>query len=231
MLDKTIMCRKNNINLIHIFEDEWINKKDIVLSKLKHILGISDSHKIMGRKTVVKKVDKLTAKEFLEQFHIQGCGIASLYYGAYYNDKLIAVMSFKKESMKKWELTRFATDYNYICTGVGGKIFKYFVKETNPSEVKSFADRRWTLGETKNFYTQIGFKCAKILPPDYHYVKENEAKRYHKFNLRKKNILKKYGEKYQLNINMTESEMAKKVGIYRIYDCGLLKYVWKNLDN
>ena len=230
LLNKTILCQKQNIKLIHIFEDEWVNKKDIVLAKLKHILKLSNNPKIMARKTIIKEIDKHIAKNFLEQYHIQGNGIASLYYGAFYNNSLIAVMSFKKEGIGKWELNRFATDYNYICNGVGGKLFKYFINQNNPIEVKSFADKRWTLNEINNFYTKIGFKYGKTLPPDYHYVKENETKRYHKFNLRKKNLLKKFSKKYQIDENMTESEMTKKIGIYRIYDCGLIKYVWKKFE-
>ena len=30
---------------------------------------------------------------------------------------------------------------------------------------------------------------------------------------------------------MTESEMVKKLGYYRIWDCGLFKYIWTNPDN
>ena len=37
-LDKLNECNENGINLIQIFEDEYENHKDIVLSKIKHIL-------------------------------------------------------------------------------------------------------------------------------------------------------------------------------------------------
>ena len=33
-MDKTIECEKIGIRLIHIFEDEWINKKEIIKSIL-----------------------------------------------------------------------------------------------------------------------------------------------------------------------------------------------------
>ena len=62
-------------------------------------------------------------------------------------------MSFKKINDKLWELTRFASDYNFICCGVGGKLFKHpFIKEYKPELVKSFADRRWTIDERKIIY-------------------------------------------------------------------------------
>lgn len=34
-----------------------------------------------------------------------------------------------------------------------------------------------------------------------------------------------------LNPTMTEHEMAKELGYDRIWDCGLLKYVWKNVNS
>ena len=97
-------------------------------------------------------------------------------------------MSFKRErkGSDKWELTRFATDITKHCVGVGGKLFKYFIINYNPSEVKSFADRRWTFDKNNNLYTKLGFKLDKILKPDYKYVIENINKRFHKFNFRKK---------------------------------------------
>ena len=49
--------------------------------------------------------------------------------------------------------------------------------------------------------------------------------RFHKFEFRKKILLKKHPEK--LTLEMTETEMVKKLGYDRIWDCGLIKYIWK----
>ena len=43
------------------------------------------------------------------------------------------------------------------------------------------------------------------------------------FNFRKQNLHKKY----DLPLTMTEDEMTEKLGYYKIWDCGLFKYVWK----
>lgn len=225
-LNKTILCQKQNIRLIQVFEDEYELHKDIVLNKIAHVLNIDlRLPKIMARKCVIKVIDKETAKLFLNSFHIQGYSRASLYLGAFYNGELIGVMSFKREQTEKWELTRFATNYNFICSGVGGKLFKYFVKEYNPTEVKSFADRRWTINSSENLYTKLGFKLVQELKPDYRYYNPSIDRymRFHKFGFRK-NILHK---KYNLPLNLTESEMTEKLNFDRIWDCGLLKYVWK----
>lgn len=228
-LDKTIQCNEKGYSLIHIFEDEYVNNKTIVLSKLKHILHHDyDLPKIAGRQIVVKEIYKNDAEIFLNNFHIQGFSSSTVYIGGFYNGKLIAVMSFKNGgiSNKDWELNRFATDYNYRYQGVGGKLFNYFIKNYNPKCVISFADRRWTINQENNLYTKLGFKLNSITKPDYKYYipKTDKFKRFHKFTFNKHKLSKLYG----FPLTMTEKEMAIKAGFDRIWDCGLFKYVWKN---
>lgn len=227
-LNKTIRCEQHGIRLFHIFEDEWLEHENIVKSKLKHSLGCDvDLPKIYARKCVIKIIKSIIAKPFFESNHIQGFVGSSVYLGCYYEDKLIGAMSFKRERKysNNWELTRFATDINYICCGVGGKLFNYFVKNYKPLEIKSFADRRWTSSLSTSVYDKLGFVKKEILKPDYSYV--SDGKRLHKFSCRKSNLLKKYANK-GLTEEMTESGMAKKIGLYRIWNCGLIKYLYIN---
>ena len=166
------------------------------------------------------------ASIFMEQFHIQGSVDSSVYLGAFFKDNLVAVMQFKKEKKDGfWELTRFASDFNFICQGIGGKLFSYFIRQYSPLGIKSFADRRWTVNKDENFYTKIGFKLVDVLPPSYTYYNEkiDRYKRHHKFSMRKERLIKKYNFPNE----MTEDEMTKLMGYDRIWDCGLFKYVWK----
>ena len=227
-VQKTNDCKENGVKLIQIFEDEFVLHKEIVFNKIAHILGIQQNlPKIYGRKCTIKPVYNHIANEFYEQYHIQGQTSSTMHYGAFYEEKLIAVMSFKTENNGSWELTRFASDYNYICCGVGGKLFKHFIKEYNPNSVKSFADRRWTVDEENNIYCQLDFRFDGYTAPDYSYYncKVDKYKRFHKFGFRKQTLLKKYPD--ILTPEMTETEMAKELGYDRIWNCGLIRYVWK----
>ena len=66
----------------------------------------------------------------------------------------------------------------------------------------------------------------ETLKPYYRYVIDGNYKRIHKFNFRKNILNKKYG----FDLTMTESKMAEKLKAYKIWDCGLFKYVWKKND-
>ena len=222
-IDKLNLALDKGLKLIQIFEDEYIDHKNIVFGKIRHIIGYDNfQRKVYARKCIIKEIDKEVAKNFLDANHIQGYGKSSLFLGAYDNSELVAVMGFLNEGNNKWNLTRFATDITKLCCGLGGKIFKYFLDKYNPKYVKSFADRRWTLDKDNNLYTKIGFKLESVLKPDYRYVENGSYKRIHKFNFRKQTLNKKY----KLPLTMTETEMCNKISVYKIWDCGLFKYVW-----
>lgn len=228
-IDKLNGCNKKGVSLIQIFEDEYELNKELVIDKIKHILHInSNKESIFARKCSVKVIDKYIAEDFLNKNHIQGFASASLYLGLYYNTILVAVMSFIEEGNQMWNLNRFASNIKYNCVGAGGKLFKYFTKNYQFKEIKSFADRRWTINQNSNLYTKLGFSFVGFTKPDYTYYnsKVDRYKRFHKFGFRKQILSKRYN----LPLELTELEMIKELGYDRIWDCGLIKYVYKKED-
>ena len=228
-LEKTEAAINCGIKLVQIFEDEYALKRDIVFQKISHLLRANKNlPKIGGRKCEIRKILKYNAEIFLEKYHIQGFSSSTVYLGAFYNEELIGVMTFFESGVKngEWTLSRFATDSHYVCQGVGGKLFSYFLKNYNPKEIKSFADRRWTVDEKNNIYMQLGFIFDGYTAPNYTYYnpKIDNVKRFHKFNFRKQILHKKYG----LPLTMTENEMTEQLGYKKIWDCGLIRYVYRN---
>ena len=232
-LNKTNVANEMGFQLIHIFEDEWITKKEIVINKLKHIFGINKSLKIHGRKCNVREISSNEKSQFIEKYHIQGNSLSTHNVGAFYENELVAVMSFcNNRNMNKahfhtqdnYELVRFVTKSNYIINGIASKMLKYFINKYNPQKIVSFADRRWTLNEKNNLYVKIGFKLTATLRPDYSYVnfKISRNRRFHKFGFGKSSIKKRYPEVYDQN--KTEWEMMQELGYDRIWDCGKFKY-------
>ena len=54
-INKTEECLEKGIRLIHVFEDEWIEKRGIVESRIKNLLGIYDKT-VFARKCEIKNV-------------------------------------------------------------------------------------------------------------------------------------------------------------------------------
>lgn len=217
-LNKTENSMRNGIRLIQIFENEWLDNKDIVKEKLKNILNLNTSKRVYARKTNVVQINRDIKREFLNKHHIQGNGGGIITYGLYNNNELVSLMTFKKRSEGVYELNRFASS----CNVVGGfsKLLSHFKKNHDWIEIISFADRRWSEGDV---YFKNGFELVDTLKPDYKYVKGYNI--FHKFNFRHSSMkwkLKKY------NASLTEHENMLENGYNRIYDCGLLKFSMKN---
>ena len=215
-------CDKKGIKLFHIFEDEFIYNKDALFAKIKRILNCDfDLPKIPARKCIIKEISKNDAKQFLQKNHIQGYCKASIYLGAFYNETLVSVMSLIKMCNNEWNLVRFASNNNYVVQGICSKFISFFVKNFEVTTIKTFLDRRWENNIENNVYTKSGFKLVGYLKPDYRYT-NGHGKRLHKFGFRKQKLHKKYG----LPLTMTETQMTEELGYYKIWDCGLIKYVY-----
>lgn len=215
--------------LYHIFEDEWIHNKELCISKIKHIIGKNDVPIIYARKLTIKKIDNVTTNEFLFVNHMLG-EVNGITYsiGGFYNDELIYVMTFTKIKDNIWNLTRSCSNIKYRIPGGFSKLLHFFKKEKDPDEIISFAEKRWTPNSENSVYIRNGFVLDKVLKPDYTYVnfKLFRDKRIHKFNCRKKILLKRHGDSL-INNSMSESEMTLILGYDKIWDCGLYRYTYK----
>ena len=223
-LNKTIECEKQGIQLIHIFEDEWLFKQDIVKSRLQNILGLTPN-KIYARKCEMRETSSRQSKEFLNENHIQGNVNSKIKLGLYYNDELVSLMTFgslrkvlgNKHNDDSYELLRFCNKLNTTIIGGADKLFKYFIKTYKPIEIISYADRRWSQG---NLYEKLGFKFIHNSKPNYFYI--INKKREYRFKYRK-DVLVKEG----YDSSKSERQIMLDRGINRIYDCGNKKYVFK----
>jgi len=230
-IDKTKLCYDKGITLIQFYEDEILLKKDIVLSKLKNKLELSN--KIFARKCEIKEIPKKESSLFLTNNHLQGNSIDKVRFGLFYNDELVSVMTFgkKRKSLgndnrdnSEYELVRFCNKINLTIIGGFSKLLKNFIKKYNPSKIETFADIRWSgLDQTKTVYFKNGFNFVKQTPPNYWYINtERYLNRSHRFSFRK-DVLVKEG----YNKELTEWEIMKLKKYDRIWDCGSLKFELK----
>ena len=230
-LNKTQECLKQNIKLIHIFEDEWIDKSDIIKSKLNYILKAKTKIiKLHARKCVIRELNPKDCNLFLKENHLQSTDKSSIKLGLYSGNCLVSVMTFgglrvalgNKHIQNEYEMYRFCILKNHSISGAFSKLFRYFTDKYNPKKITSYADARWSSG---NVYQKTNFNQISWTSPNYWYLNSGHKKRYHRYSYRK-NIL---NQKLSIfNSDLTEWENMKLNGYDRIWDCGNLKYEWSS---
>ena len=222
-LEKTNDVEGIGERMIHIFEDEWVYKKDIVKSRILNILGKSE--KIYGRKCKIKEIgDNKEVRRFLDENHIQGYVGSKIKLGLYYDGDLVSLMTFgnmrrnmgSKSKIGSYELLRFCNKLNTSVVGGASKLFKYFLNNYDPEYVLSYADRRWSDG---NLYEKLNLQFIHNSEPSWFYV--INGIRHNRFNFRKDKLVSE-----GFNENKTSREIMLERGYYRIYDCGSKKYEW-----
>jgi len=222
-LNKTELCEKNGIQLIHIYEDDWIYKQDIIKSMILNKLS-KTPNKIYARKCEIREItDNKLVREFLDENHIQGFIGSKVKIGLFHENELVSLMMFGKRRVEmgkktseegEFELLRFCSKLNTNVVGGGNKLFKYFVKNYDPKMITTYADRSWSNG---NLYNQLGFKYEGKTEPNYYYI--IDGIRHHRFNFRKDKLVK---EGY--DPSLTEHQIMLNRKIYRIFDSGNLKF-------
>ena len=207
-IDKTNYFKEKGIRIIHIWEDDWDNKCNIIKSQILNFLN-NTQNRIYARKTIVKEVNNKLSKEFLSKNHLQGNVNSSIKLGLYYNEELVSLMTFdhfegrKKMKKDEWNLNRFCNKLNNVVIGGSSKLLKYFINNYNVKKVISYADNDWSDG---NLYKVLGFNKLYESGVDYKYIVDNVRK--HKSNYRKSKT------------NISES----KLDLLKIYDCGKIKF-------
>ena len=202
---KTLVAKQENINLIHIFEYEWLNKQNIIKSLIKSKIGIFDK-KIGASKCKIKELNYKEYADFCNENHLQGeCG-AKIKLGLFYKDELVQIMSFgvpRFTDKYEWEIIRECSKLGYIIIGGKEKLWSYFLRKYNPKNCISYCDFSKFTG---NSYLKLGFKKERLNKPGFVWYN----------NLT--------GEIFWRNPYQNKEMKEKKY--LKIYDCGQLVFIW-----
>lgn len=214
-IEKTTRAIRAGYRVVHIFEDEWLFHRRMVCGRISHILGAT-KRRIYARRCKIFEIDNNTKNKFLDKYHLQGSDSSSIRLGAFYKNRLVAVMTFcrnRYDSLGGMELLRYATISNFSCVGVAGKLLSHFEKVYNPTRIKTYADLRWSDG---NLYKCLGFKHIHNSKPNCFYTKDHIV-RVNRMGFQKhklKNKLEKFDN------SLSEWNNMKMNGWDRIWDCG-----------
>jgi hypothetical protein len=208
-INKTNFFKERGIRIIHIWEDDWDFKKEIVKSQISNLLRLN-KRSVFARKCKVKEItDTREVKNFLNLNHIQGPVNSALKIGLYYDDELISLMTFdhfegrNKMKSNEWNLNRFCSKLGVSVIGGASKLFNFFINNYDVKRIVSYADGDWSVGD---LYYKLEFNLVYQTNPDYKYIVN--GKRIHKSRFRKSKT------------SISES----KLEIHKIWDCGKLKF-------
>lgn len=199
-LKKTDLNIKFNHNLaftkINIWEDLWLNAKEIIISRINSIFGLN--HKIPARVCKIKRIEKKEAENFLNQNHLQNYVGAKLKYGLFLplkhfrllpdslekineTDRLIGVMTFSNpknyyidnQTIASFELVRFATLINFNVQGAFTKFLKHFIHDKKPGNIMTYIDKDWSDGLN---FRKFGFEIISETEPMHFNLNENGSR-------------------------------------------------------
>lgn len=231
-LDKTIECESKGIRLIHVFGYQWTNKPNIVKSMILNAIGHTPDV-YYARKLELREVSNVESKLFLNENHIQGYTTSKVRLGLYHQDKLVCLMTFShkrgtmghsaKDTTFDWELTRFCNLAFSRCVGGASKLFKYFVDNYHPSTVVSFSNRSYTSG---GMYSELGFSFDSYVDVGYVWVDSNTDAYLNRISCQKSKLKKLFDDPTIDVENKTESQIMEEHGFVKVYDSGLIKWIW-----
>ena len=209
--EKSDACREKGIFLLHIFEDDFNYKKDLIFNRIKYILG--KLKYILAEEIKLKIINSSIANDFLNKNYIYGETEASFYYGLFYDEQLVGTAGFLKNTKNnKYELVRYSS--KVIVNGLE-KILKEYKN--------NFSETLYTFVDNSFFnyqdYIKLGFIKIDEIVPDYKYVIKGQTE--DKSKWQKEDIKIKLPKIYNENKNL--EEMMIDAGIYKIYDCGKTK--------
>jgi hypothetical protein len=133
---------------------------------------LSLNTRIFARSCAVQKIDKATAREFLDNYHLMHSTQSASNYGLFYKEELIAVASFSKgrkmdrlaEDQQSFELIRFCCKDGITVTGGLTKLVKNFCREKKAGDVMTYVDKQFSNGSA---FVTAGFKNYGETEPNY----------------------------------------------------------------
>ena len=158
--------------IVHLHQDIWINKHDIVKARLNAKLG-RVKQRWYARQTKAVRIHLSTAMDFLEANHLWGATRAKFNYGLMSGDELVAVATFSprrhvergletNRPFRSHELIRYCSTKDGHVIGGITKLIAAFCRDFAPDDLVTCIDRDWGDGSG---WTSIGFEKVSVMPP------------------------------------------------------------------
>jgi hypothetical protein len=197
--NKSNMCFERGINFIHIFEDEYTYKKDILFKIIDDKLNVIHKDLIFSCDYIVKEIDgSINAIEFYYNHSLYDYNNSTtINYGIYLKDKLLAILSVQDLDNNNWLINNIVFDLDYYPIRGKEMLLNKFIEDKQPNTIDYYIDRRYNLfGD--NEIEDFGFLPIEITEPNLYYTNKHDR--------------------------ISEQDDIKKCFTYKIYDCGFIHY-------
>lgn len=158
---KTDACQTVDVRLMHVFEDDWRDRNDIVKSMIAAKLGVFE-HVVDARKCTVVQLDLQTRREFFEANHVDGDVSACEAYGLVYDGHLVSCISLRRPNSGRrncqFEIARFASYLRTNVRGGFGKLITHVRRLHPDASFVTYVDRRF--GGSGIHYKHAGFELS-----------------------------------------------------------------------
>ncbi len=219
-LNKYNLCKDKGYRLIQVWENEWLLKRGIVKSIILSAIG-KYQKRVHGRKCVIKEIPSKDARLFYDDNHIQGF-YSGTHHGLYYNNDMVSLMTIKTYKGQA-VLERFVNKTNTIVHGAFSKLLNSF----GCDDIITFTDLRYFTGDV---YRNNGFNTIHQTKPNYWYFKNSTIEIIHRRSFQKKKIKDKFHKGLLDYYNKDETETVNMIknNYHKIWDCGNIKFQYKN---
>ena len=222
--EKSLEYAARGIQLVHLWQDHWATKQEIVRSRIAALSG--SNTRIHARQTSAWRFAKNDMRSFFVANHLQGAVNARYHYGLYFDKQLVAMASFSAGrnitrngvTARSFELLRYANLLHHVVAGGLGKLIARFIKDATPDDIMTYADLDWASGKG---YQALNFKQTAITPPQTFWIHPTEMIRHYPHRLPQQLT----DEFRQQNKFRKIDDFLKERGYIIIHNAGNLKYL------
>lgn len=216
-LNKTEMCEKAGVRLIHVFGHNWQHGSDIMKAIIRNALHANE-YRINARDTKIRKVSRKQAFKFMSVNSIYKTP-EGIYYALQYGDEIVCIMSFRRNKSKEDEYTinGFCSKVSTSVVGGASKILSEFRSRHPGCVLIANVNRALFTGDV---WERLGFVHVANKNPEFSWI-DVKSELCQSRKISKKSLIKLTGNSSCKNVD----DMMKLEGFVKVYDCG--QSVWR----
>lgn len=224
-IDKTKLANDNDIDLMHIFECDWIYRKNIVKSLIKQKFNKYDTVIDLMKCSIRCNVDRTIINDFITSTTLTLDPNHNHNICAYMNDELVFYITFNILDHNVYKIMHFGGKLNtkfinieHIFNEMVNNYFKYI------NNLYMRVDARY-YNLKRNIFNDLGFTFIQLNEPIPYYFENTTPTDIQHQSL----YLTLLSEDYITpdKENMSAEDYMKQKGYLTIYDCGGYIYKWE----